>query len=225
MEIAEVQTGRVDDAGAAQPEKAAPPRDEALRANRARRGAAEPDSGPVRGEPGGIECGPGLGRGSAGWFWGDPEGGIPSDAPLHALLLAASRIMGAFYAGTLSQAGLRISPAGLGVLRVLLTGDGLKSSDVAARGWSSPGTLTSVVNTLVREGYVERRSDAGDRRVVRLFVTDKGRRICEDYYSLAGPYWRDAFDFVSPEDEPVIRKFFVDMIEQFGELTRKERGK
>ena len=172
-----------------------------------------------------LECAPGLGRGSAGWFWGDPEDGIPADAPLHALLLAASRIMGAFYAGTLTQAGLRISPAGLGVLRVLLAGDGLKSSDVAARGWSSPGTLTSVVNTLVREGYVERRSDAGDRRVVRLFVTDKGRRICEDYYSLAGPYWRDAFDFVSPEDEPVIRKFFVDMIEQFGELIRKERGK
>ena len=71
------------------------------------------------------------------------------------------------------------------MLRVLLAGDGLKSSDVAARGWSSPGTLTSVVNTLVREGYVERRSDAEDRRVVRLFVTDKGRQVCADY-CLAG---------------------------------------
>jgi DNA-binding MarR family transcriptional regulator len=162
---------------------------------------------------------------TAGWPWGDPADGIPPDAPLNALLLAASRIMGTFYAGTLTQAGLRISPAGLGVLRVLLAGDGLKSSDVAARGWSSPGTLTSVVNTLVREGYVERRSDAVDRRVVRLFVTDKGRRICADYYSLAGPYWRDAFGFVSPDDEPVIRKFFVDLIGRFGELTRKERGK
>jgi DNA-binding MarR family transcriptional regulator len=134
-------------------------------------------------------------------------------------------MMGTFYAGTLTQTGLQVSPAGLGVLRVLLAGDGLKSSDVAARGWSSPGTLTSVVNTLVREGYVERRSDAVDRRVVRLFVTDEGRRICEDYYSLAGPYWRDAFGFVSPDDEPVIRKFFVDMIDRFGELIRKERGK
>ena len=36
---------------------------------------------------------------------------------------------------------------------------------------------------------------------------------------------RDAFGFVSPDDEPVIRKFFVDMIERFGELIRKERGK
>ena len=169
-----------------------------------------------------VSCGTGAGHPE--WFWGVPSDGPSADAPLHALLLAASRIMGAFYAGTLTQAGLRISPAGLGVLRVLLAGDGLKSSDVAARGWSSPGTLTSVVNTLVREGCVERRSDADDRRVVRLFVTDKGRQICKDYYSLAAPHWREAFDFVDPADEPVIRKFFVDMIGQFSELIRKERG-
>ena len=167
-----------------------------------------------------------LARGhGAGWIWGDPANGIPADAPLHTLLLAASRVMGAFYAGLLAEEGLRISPAGLGVLRVLLAGDGLKSSDVAARGWSSPGTLTSVVNTLVREGYVERRSDAGDRRVVRLYVTDKGRRICQDYLASAGPHWHAAFAFVSPDDEPVIRKFFVDTIGQFSELTRKERGR
>jgi DNA-binding MarR family transcriptional regulator len=160
-----------------------------------------------------------------GWLWGDQAGGIPADAPLPTLLLAASKLMGAYYGATVALAGVRISPAGLGVLRVLLAGDGLKSSDVAARGLSSPGTLTSVVNTLVREGYVERRRDADDRRVVRLFVTERGRRACEDYTALAGPRWREAFGFVSPDDEPVIRKFFVDMIEQFGELIRKERGR
>ena len=161
----------------------------------------------------------------AGWIWGDPEAGIPSDAPLHLLVLAASRVMSAYYSATLPHLGLRISPAGLGVLRVLLAADGLKSSDVAARGWSSPGTLTSVVNTLVREGYVERRRDAEDRRVVRLYLTDKGRRTCEDYYTAAGPAWHDAFDFVNKAEEPVVRKFFTDMIEQFSELTRKERSR
>jgi DNA-binding MarR family transcriptional regulator len=167
-------------------------------------------------------AGPGHGYGT-GWIWGDGESGIPADAPLHLLMLAASRVMTAYYVSTLARAGVQVSPAGLGVLRILLAGDGLKSSDVAARGWSSPGTLTSVVNTLVREGYVERRSDAEDRRVVRLYLTDQGRRTCEDYYALAGPAWRDAFDFVSQADEPVVRKFFTDMIEQFSELTRKER--
>ena len=180
-------------------------------------------AGAGAGEPAAAQCQPAPRH--AGWIWGEPSEGPPADAPLHVLLLAASRIMGTFYAGTLAQSGLRISPAGLGVLRVLMAGDGLKSSDVAARGGSSPGTLTSVVNTLVREGYVERRSDEGDRRVVRLFVTDKGRQVCEDYVSLAGPHWRDAFGFVDPADEPVVRKFFVEMIGHFSELIRKERGK
>ena len=175
-------------------------------------------------EPGAAECGlPGAGPGHAGWFWGEPSDGPPADAPLHVLLLAASRTMGAFYAGTLAQAGLRISPAGLGVLRVLLAGDGLKSSDVAARGWSSPGTLTSVVNTLVREGYVERRSDAGDRRVVRLFVTEAGRRKCDEAVAVLAPRLSSCLSFVDPADEPVIRKFLSDMIMRFGERMREER--
>ena len=134
-------------------------------------------------------------RGRTGWIWGEPSDGNP-DPP--------------------ADAPLHV---------LLLAGYGLKSSDVAARGGSSPGTLTSVVNTLVREGYVERRSDDGDRRVVRLFVTDKGRQVCEDYISLAGPHWRDAFGFVDPADEPVIRKFFTEMIGHFSELIRKERGR
>jgi DNA-binding MarR family transcriptional regulator len=180
--------------------------------------------------PGGGQAGragPGdSGPPQGGWIWGDPEDGIPGDAPLSLLLLGASRVMGAFYGSTVAQAGVRVSPAGLGVLRVLLAGeDGLKSSDVAARGWSSPGTLTSVVNTLVREGYVERRPDPDDRRVVRLWLTDEGRAACDRYFTVAGPLWRDAFDFVALEDEPVIRKFFVDMIEHFSERMRKERGK
>jgi DNA-binding MarR family transcriptional regulator len=173
-----------------------------------------------------ARCEPGVPGHRMGWLWGDdPAEKFPPDAPLQLLMLAASKVMGAFYAETVTQAGIRISPAGLGVLRVLLAGDGLKSSDVAARGWSAPGTLTSVVDTLVREGYVERRRDADDRRVVRLFVTEKGRRACEDYFAVAGPLWRDAFRFVDPGDEPVIRRFFADMIEHFDELVRKERGR
>jgi DNA-binding MarR family transcriptional regulator len=217
MEIAAVETGDVHEIEVAD---VVPPGD-------AEQATGSSGSyGMADGEHPAAGCGPGLaGSHGTGWIWGDPADGIPADAPLHTLLLAASRVMGAYFASMLVQTGLRISPAGLGVLRVLLAGDGLKSSDVAARGWSSPGTLTSVVDTLVREGYVERRSDPEDRRVVRLYVTDEGRRLCEDYLTLAGPHWRTAFDFVSPDDEPVIRKFFVDMIGHFSELTRKERGR
>jgi DNA-binding MarR family transcriptional regulator len=145
------------------------------------------------------------------------------DAPLSALVSVAIRLLGAFMWCTAQGTG--ISPAGLGVMRLLAAHDGLKSSEVAARGWSTPGTVTSVVDTLVRDGYVERHRDPGDRRVVRLYLTDEGRRKVTESVSLIGPRWNGAFDYVDPADEPVVRKFLVDTIERFGTLMREERGK
>jgi DNA-binding MarR family transcriptional regulator len=158
-----------------------------------------------------------------GWAWGDEGAKPPLDTPLPALVSVASRLLGAFWMCTAQQAG--ISLAGLGVMRLLAAHDGLKSSEVAARGWSTPGTVTSVVDTLVRDDYVERRRDPGDRRVVRLYLTDEGRRKVTESVSLVAPKWHGAFDYVDAADEPVIRKFLVDTIEHFGKLVREERSK
>jgi DNA-binding MarR family transcriptional regulator len=158
----------------------------------------------------------------AGWVWGDTGAQPPADAPLPALMSVAIRLVGAFIGSTAQGTG--ISPAGLGVLRLLAARDGLKSSEVAARGWWTPGTVTTVVDTLVRDGYVERRREPADRRVVRLHLTDAGRRKVEEAIMTIGPRWQDAFGYVDPADEPVIRKFLVETIERFGTLLREERG-
>jgi DNA-binding MarR family transcriptional regulator len=181
-------------------------------------GAAEPGHG---GQPGGsILDRPGVHQ--AGWVWGDEGAQPPQDAPLPALFMVAMRLVGAFIGSTAQGTG--ISTAGLGVLRLLAARDGLKSSDVAARGWWTPGTVTSVVDTLVRDGYVERRRDAADRRVVRLHITDTGRRKVEEAIMLIGPKWQDAFGYLDPADEPVIRKFLIETIDRFGTQMREERG-
>jgi DNA-binding MarR family transcriptional regulator len=144
------------------------------------------------------------------------------DAPLPTLVSAAVRVLGAFWSAAVAGTGL--SAAGLGIVRLLAAHDGLKSSEVAARGLWAPGTVTSVVDTLVRDGYVERRRDERDRRVVRLYLTDQGRRKSDDAISLAGPRWQDAFGYVDEADEPVIRRFLLDTIERFSTLVREERG-
>ena len=157
-----------------------------------------------------------------GWAWGDEGAEIPADAALPDLLPLAARTMGTYWGQTVQGAG--ISGAGLAVLRVLAARNGLKSSEVAARGWSTPGTVTTVVDTLVRDGLVRRERDPGDRRVVRLYVTDRGLEKLMATLTEVGPRWRGAFDYVDPADEPVIRKFLIDTIERFSTLIRKERG-
>jgi DNA-binding MarR family transcriptional regulator len=139
-------------------------------------------------------------------------------------MLSATKLMGAYGQDSVRAAGLKLSLAGLGVLRILMSEDGLKARDVADRAWSSPGTLTSVVNTLVRDGFVERRADETDRRVVRLYITDQGRAVITYYVSRAATWWRKAFDFVDSDDEAVVRRFFIQMINHLSQLMREERG-
>lgn len=189
--------------------------------------AAEPHQeagGPGAGPPPGGEpaCAP-AGEGG-NWDWPRDVTRPPDDAPLQALMLLATRLMGAYGQEGVRAAGLRLSLAGLGVLRILMGEDGLKASEVADRAWSSPGTLTSVVNTLVRDGFVERRADAADRRVVRLYITGQGRAVITYYVSQASGRWRKAFDFVDRDDEAVVRKFFIQMIDHLSQLMREERG-
>jgi DNA-binding MarR family transcriptional regulator len=123
-----------------------------------------------------------------------------------------------------NAAGLKVSMAGLGVLRALMARDGLKSTEVAEQAWCTPGTVTSVVNTLVKDGFVERRPDEADRRVVRLYITDRGRALISYYVPQAAAAWRKAFDFVDEADEAVVRGFFIQLIEQLSQLLREERG-
>ena len=158
------------------------------------------------------------------WDWPQDAAGFPDDAPLQALMLSATKLMGAYGQDSVRASGLKLSLAGLGVLRILMSEDGLKASEVADRAWSSPGTLTSVVNTLVRDGFVERSADEADRRVVRLYITDQGRAVITYYVSQAAVWWRKAFDFVDSDDEAVVRRFFIQMINHLSQLIDEERG-
>ena len=160
--------------------------------------------------------------------WGKWPGGLiafPGDVPLYALALAASRLLGAYGQQTVNAAGLKVSMAGLGVLRGLMARDGLKSTEVAEQAWCTPGTVTTVVNTLVKDGFVERRPDEADRRVVRLYITDQGRALISYYVPQAAAAWRKAFDFVDSDDEAVVRRFFIQTIDHLSQLIDEERGR
>ena len=173
-----------------------------------------------------LACGsPAPVGGPGDWRWPQDAAHFPPDAPLQALMLSATKLLGAYAQATVQRAGLKVSIAGMGVLRVLMAADGLKASEVADRSWSSPGSLTAVVNTLVRDGFVERKADAADRRIVRLYITEQGRAVVTYYVTQAAPLMRKAFEFVDPADETVVREFFTQMISHLSGLMREERGK
>jgi len=169
-------------------------------------GAAQPGNGAAQPGHGGAQPG-----------YGDP------DTPVPVLVTRAVRLIGAFWGSATHGTGL--TPAGLGVMRLLAATDGMKPSEVAAEGLWAPGTITSVVDTLVRDGLVERRRDDGDRRVVRLHLTDPGRRKATEVLLQVGPKWQEAFGYLDPADEPAVRRFLEQTIARFTAAVQDERGK
>jgi DNA-binding MarR family transcriptional regulator len=63
------------------------------------------------------------------------------------------------------------------VLLPLFEEDGLRIGEVARRARLSKQTMTTMVRLAERDGLVERRGDASDRRATRVHLTAKGRRF------------------------------------------------
>jgi DNA-binding MarR family transcriptional regulator len=60
----------------------------------------------------------------------------------------------------------------------ILAGDGdLTMQQLARRMFKSVSTMTRVAGQLVRRGYVRRRQDSEDRRVVHVSITPQGKAI------------------------------------------------
>ncbi len=65
-------------------------------------------------------------------------------------------------------------------LRVIGRTPGISAGDLAEVLKIHPSTLTGILRRLVQQGFVARRSAAGDERRARLELTTKGRRIADD---------------------------------------------
>ncbi|WP_431922847.1 MarR family winged helix-turn-helix transcriptional regulator [Micromonospora wenchangensis] len=133
------------------------------------------------------------------------------DVPLGRLLSVAGHLVDQHWGRYLAEHH-GLTPAGMRVLFTLNHLDDATHRDVADRCFVRPATLTGIVDTLERDGFVERRRDDADRRSVRLALTDKGR---EHTRSLVDRMRTDT-PLTSVDADParreVIRDFLIEVI-------------
>ena len=70
-----------------------------------------------------------------------------------------------------------VTPAQYAVLKILAERDGQTGSELGDRLVLDSATITGLLDRLERAGLLERRADATDRRVHRIFVTVQGRAL------------------------------------------------
>ncbi len=69
------------------------------------------------------------------------------------------------------------------ILFALLEKDGCTLTEIGNRAQIDNSSLTTMVDKLEKEGLVERRLYAQDRRVVTLYLTEKGRELANTIFN------------------------------------------
>jgi DNA-binding MarR family transcriptional regulator len=91
-------------------------------------------------------------------------------------------------------------------LECLYESDRLSMSDIAENIMVNVSTVTGIVDRLEKKGFLERCRESGDRRVITIALTEKGRNLAEN----------------SP---PLVHHRIVDAVKRLSETERAEISK
>jgi MarR family 2-MHQ and catechol resistance regulon transcriptional repressor len=95
-------------------------------------------------------------------------------------LMRASRAVAVMIEPRLAAKGLTLTQ--LGVLEGLLHKGSLTHRDLGRKVLTSAGNMTDVVDKLEARGLVTRMRDTGDRRQVRVELTEEGKLLIEELF-------------------------------------------
>lgn len=70
-----------------------------------------------------------------------------------------------------------IAPAQLGALRKLWKNDGMTNTELGEQLFLKTSTVTALIDRMERDGYVFRERNKEDRRVINLWLTEKGKEL------------------------------------------------
>src|SRR5919202_2430523 len=122
-------------------------------------------------------------------------------SPLMAsLALAFWRMKGAFEREMGVSAGTWFS------LALLAREDGISQGELSQRFEVDPSRVTRLAKKLEREGLLRRERGPEDQRVVRMYLTEKGRGLVEDLYERRVRFERRIHGVLSLEEREELRR-------------------
>ncbi len=88
----------------------------------------------------------------------------------------------------------------LGLINRLLAEDGLVQAELGRRMLIEPATLTGMVQRLEQAGWVRRSCDIDNRRLQRVWLTERARDAVDDLHQIQERHRERALSGLSPEE-------------------------
>jgi|TARA_B100001079_G_scaffold76482_1_gene65820 DNA-binding MarR family transcriptional regulator len=114
------------------------------------------------------------------------------------LVVRTARTMKKALDAKLSEYGLTTSQ--LTVLNALAKEDGLSLSVVGKRVYLDKPAITGLADRLEKDNFVERRRTSTDRRVIQLFLTDKGSNLLQELDEIATKVDQQLVSVLAPKE-------------------------
>ncbi|MEV0225909.1 MarR family transcriptional regulator [Streptomyces sp. NPDC050704] len=137
-----------------------------------------------------------------------PEGGA-------AFLLAQ---LGAHAAARFAEriAGLDLTPAQAGVLRLLASTPGRSQREIADQLGMPPSRFVPFADELEERGLIERRRNPSDRRLYALHLTDEGVTLLSELREVATAHEQQTCQALTPDEHEQLRALLHRMAAQQG---------
>lgn len=104
------------------------------------------------------------------------------------------------------DSGRDLSTATWEVLASLWQRDGQTQSEIARSTGRDKAGLTRLIDRMSKNTWVERQPDPEDRRVVRVYLTARGRRLHGELLPAVSAAIETALEGIGDEDKSVLRK-------------------
>jgi DNA-binding MarR family transcriptional regulator len=111
----------------------------------------------------------------------------------------------------------KLSENELRVIVFLGKNDDVRMKDISDHMNLLGSTLTSISDKLVEKGCVKRARAESDRRIVRLELTEKGRKVFEELRKMKKQRGKNLLDLLEDEEKLT----FVDLMKKLAERSKK----
>jgi MarR family transcriptional regulator, organic hydroperoxide resistance regulator len=111
------------------------------------------------------------------------------------------------------------------VLKALWGQEGLTHRELAERLYVRSSTMTHMIRRMETAGFVERRADALDRRVSRVYLTDRGRELQSQVQEIWWAFEGRVFAGLGSDEIGLMRQCFLqirDNLIEMGEACEAE---
>lgn len=125
------------------------------------------------------------------------------------LMVRAARAMKKALDFELNKFGLTSSQQT--ILSLLKKKDGLSLSEIGKSVFLDKAAITGLADRLEKDGFVERRRDSPDRRVIQLFLSEKGRRLIRKTDSIVTAVDHRIINFLPESELSKLRNMLINI--------------